>query len=200
MIASPIPQSSPILLSPSSKTTLKDSQNASPPATTPDSQGDNGGGSSNYKDLRGYALWAISYGIASTIALRTIDALTSSRRTSGHEIAQQKKKKKKKRKLVVVPVDLVIDHSVQVDVARSENAVQENIGLEFQRNKERFVFLKWGSNVFHNRLIVPPGFGIVHQVNLEYLGRIVFNTNGVAGWGVEGIESEATMFGQTCMK
>ncbi|KAL7249260.1 hypothetical protein ACSBR1_011419 [Camellia fascicularis] len=117
----------------------------------------------------------------------------------------------------LVPVDLVIDHSVQVDVARSENAVQANMGLEFQRNKERFAFLKWGSNAFHNMLVVPPGSGIVHQVNLEYLGRVVFNTNGilypdsvvgtdshttmidglgVAGWGVGGIEAEATMLGQ----
>lgn len=63
-----------------------------------------------------------------------------------------------------VPVDLVIDHSVQVDVARSENAVQANMELEFQRNKERFGFLKWGSNAFNNMLVVPPGSGIVHQV------------------------------------
>lgn len=63
-----------------------------------------------------------------------------------------------------VPVDLVIDHSVQVDVARSENAVQANMELEFQRNKERFGFLKWGSNAFKNMLVVPPGSGIVHQV------------------------------------
>jgi len=63
-----------------------------------------------------------------------------------------------------VPVDLVIDHSVQVDVARSENAVQANMELEFQRNKERFSFLKWGSNAFNNMLVVPPGSGIVHQV------------------------------------
>ncbi|CAI0392783.1 unnamed protein product [Linum tenue] len=117
----------------------------------------------------------------------------------------------------LVPVDLVIDHSVQVDVARSENAVQSNMELEFQRNKERFAFLKWGSNAFDNMLVVPPGSGIVHQVNLEYLGRVVFNTNGllypdsvvgtdshttmidglgVAGWGVGGIEAEATMLGQ----
>ncbi|XP_073008649.1 putative aconitate hydratase, cytoplasmic [Typha latifolia] len=117
----------------------------------------------------------------------------------------------------LVPVDLVIDHSVQVDVARSENAVQENMELEFQRNNERFGFLKWGSTAFHNMLVVPPGSGIVHQVNLEYLGRVVFNTNGllypdsvvgtdshttmidglgVAGWGVGGIEAEATMLGQ----
>ncbi|KAB2613617.1 aconitate hydratase [Pyrus ussuriensis x Pyrus communis] len=117
----------------------------------------------------------------------------------------------------LVPVDLVIDHSVQVDVARSANAVQANMDLEFQRNKERFAFLKWGSTAFHNMLVVPPGSGIVHQVNLEYLGRVVFNNDGllypdsvvgtdshttmidglgVAGWGVGGIEAEATMLGQ----
>ncbi|KAJ4976543.1 hypothetical protein NE237_001649 [Protea cynaroides] len=117
----------------------------------------------------------------------------------------------------LVPVDLVIDHSVQVDVARSENAVKANMDLEFQRNKERFAFLKWGSTAFHNMLVVPPGSGIVHQVNLEYLGRVVFNTDGllyldsvvgtdshttmidglgVAGWGVGGIEAEAAMLGQ----
>ncbi|GKV42686.1 hypothetical protein SLEP1_g50066 [Rubroshorea leprosula] len=120
-----------------------------------------------------------------------------------------------------VPVDLVIDHSVQVDVARSENAVQANMELEFQRNKERFAFLKWGSSAFHNMLVVPPGSGIVHQVNLEYLGRVVFNTDGilypdsvvgtdfhttmidglgVAGWGVGGIEAEAAMLGQMLKK
>ncbi|XP_010278679.1 PREDICTED: aconitate hydratase, cytoplasmic-like [Nelumbo nucifera] len=117
----------------------------------------------------------------------------------------------------LVPVDLVIDHSVQVDVARSENAVQSNMELEFQRNRERFAFLKWGSTAFSNMLVVPPGSGIVHQVNLEYLGRVVFNTDGilypdsvvgtdshttmidglgVAGWGVGGIEAEAAMLGQ----
>lgn len=63
-----------------------------------------------------------------------------------------------------VPVDLVIDHSVQVDLARSENAVQANMELEFQRNNERFGFLKWGSTAFRNMLVVPPGSGIVHQV------------------------------------
>nr|WMP39830.1 aconitate hydratase [Physalis pubescens] len=120
----------------------------------------------------------------------------------------------------LVPVDLVIDHSVQVDVARSENAVQANMELEFQRNKERFAFLKWGSNAFRNMLVVPPGSGIVHQVNLEYLGRVVFNREGllypdsvvgtdshttmidglgVAGWGVGGIEAGATMFGPMSM-
>ncbi|KAF5948551.1 hypothetical protein HYC85_014508 [Camellia sinensis] len=117
----------------------------------------------------------------------------------------------------LVPVDLVIDHSVQVDVTRSENAVQANMELELQRNKERFAFLKWGSSAFHNMLVVPPGSGIVHQVNLEYLGRVVFNSDGmlypdsvvgtdshttmidglgVAGWGVGGIEAEAVMLGQ----
>ncbi|GJN39489.1 hypothetical protein PR202_gb28611 [Eleusine coracana subsp. coracana] len=117
----------------------------------------------------------------------------------------------------LVPVDLVIDHSVQVDVARSPNALQSNMELEFSRNNERFGFLKWGSTAFQNMLVVPPGSGIVHQVNLEYLGRVVFNTDGmlypdsvvgtdshttmidglgVAGWGVGGIEAEATMLGQ----
>ncbi|XP_019462415.1 PREDICTED: aconitate hydratase, cytoplasmic-like isoform X2 [Lupinus angustifolius] len=117
----------------------------------------------------------------------------------------------------LVPVELVIDHSVQVDVARSEDALQANMEFEIQRNKERFGFLKWGSSAFDNVLVIPPGSGIVHQVNLEYLGRVVFNTDGilypdsvigtdshtpmidglgVAGWGVGGIEAEAAMLGQ----
>lgn len=73
---------------------------------------------------------------------------------------------------VQVPVDLVIDHSVQVDVARSPNALQANMELEFSRNKERFGFLKWGSTAFHNMLVVPPGSGIVHQVNALESGTL----------------------------
>lgn len=117
-----------------------------------------------------------------------------------------------------IPVDLVIDHSVQVDVAGTSDAVKRNETLEMQRNRERFQFLKWGSKAFDNLLIVPPGSGIVHQVNLEYLARVVFNHNGmlypdsvvgtdshttmingvgVAGWGVGGIEAEAAMLGQS---
>ena len=116
------------------------------------------------------------------------------------------------------PVDLVIDHSVQVDAAGTPDAAQRNEELEFQRNRERFQFLKWGSKAFDNFKIVPPGSGIVHQVNLEYLARVVFNREnmlypdsvvgtdshttminglGVAGWGVGGIEAEAVMLGQT---
>lgn len=115
------------------------------------------------------------------------------------------------------PSDLVIDHSVQVDVSRSEEARAKNEALEFERNKERFMFLKWGAKAFENMLIVPPGSGIVHQVNLEYLARLCFNQDGllypdsvvgtdshttminglgVVGWGVGGIEAEAVMLGQ----
>ena len=117
----------------------------------------------------------------------------------------------------LVPVDLVIDHSVQVDSYRNENAVEENLRIEMERNAERFQFLKWGAKAFDNLQIVPPGSGIVHQVNLEYLARVVFNKDGVlypdsvvgtdshttmidglgvAGWGVGGIEAEAVMLGQ----
>ncbi|KAM3139420.1 Aconitate hydratase mitochondrial [Paramecium bursaria] len=116
------------------------------------------------------------------------------------------------------PVDLVIDHSVQADVSRTPGAFEENEKIEFSRNYERFEFLKWGSTAFKNFLIVPPGSGIVHQVNLEYLARVVMEENGwlfpdsvvgtdshttminglgVAGWGVGGIEAEAVMLGQT---
>ncbi|XP_012172693.1 cytoplasmic aconitate hydratase [Bombus terrestris] len=117
----------------------------------------------------------------------------------------------------ICPSDLVIDHSIQVDFIRSKDALKKNEDLEFERNKERFMFLKWGAKAFQNMLIVPPGSGIVHQVNLEYLARVVFDTDnmlypdsvvgtdshttminglGVLGWGVGGIEAEAVMLGQ----
>ncbi|XP_047365951.1 cytoplasmic aconitate hydratase-like isoform X1 [Vespa velutina] len=117
----------------------------------------------------------------------------------------------------ICPSDLVIDHSIQVDFTRSSDALKKNEDIEFERNKERFVFLKWGAKAFENMLIVPPGSGIVHQVNLEYLARVVFDSNsllypdsvvgtdshttminglGVLGWGVGGIEAEAVMLGQ----
>ncbi|CAF4943302.1 unnamed protein product [Pieris macdunnoughi] len=116
----------------------------------------------------------------------------------------------------ICPADLVIDHSVQVDFSRTPDALNKNQELEFERNKERFQFLKWGAQAFNNMLIVPPGSGIVHQVNLEYLARVVFtddilypdsvvgtdshttmiNGLGVLGWGAGGIEAEAVMLGQ----
>src|SRR5712691_3707800 len=119
------------------------------------------------------------------------------------------------------PVELVIDHSVQVDEFGSSKAFDVNALLEFQRNKERYAFLRWGQTGFRNLAIVPPDTGIVHQVNLEYLARVVFvheeggkrtaypdtlvgtdshttmvNGLGVLGWGVGGIEAEAAMLGQ----
>lgn len=117
----------------------------------------------------------------------------------------------------LVDVDLVVDHSVQVDFARSAEAFQRNLDCEMGRNKERFAFLKWGSKAFDNMRIVPPGSGIVHQVNLEFLASVVMNKKnllypdsvvgtdshttminglGVLGWGVGGIEAEAVMLGQ----
>uniref|UniRef100_A0A8C1JQC3 Cytoplasmic aconitate hydratase n=1 Tax=Cyprinus carpio TaxID=7962 RepID=A0A8C1JQC3_CYPCA len=117
----------------------------------------------------------------------------------------------------VCPADLVIDHSIQVDFNRKSDSLQKNQDLEFERNKERFEFLKWGSKAFQNMRIIPPGSGIVHQVNLEYLARVVFERDGyyypdslvgtdshttmidglgVLGWGVGGIEAEAVMLGQ----
>jgi len=94
----------------------------------------------------------------------------------------------------VSPADLVIDHSVQVDVFRSSDALERNQEIEFQRNKERFQFLKWGARAFKNMLIVPPGSGIVHQVNLEYLGRVVFNKEGLLyPDSVVGTDSHTTM-------
>jgi aconitate hydratase len=121
----------------------------------------------------------------------------------------------------LVPVDLVIDHSVQVDFFASADALQRNAEMEFQRNKERYEFLKWGQKVFSNFRVVPPMTGIIHQINLEYLGQGVMtrtvageeyafpdtvigtdshttmiNGLGVVGWGVGGIEAEAVMLGQ----
>src|SRR3954463_16282554 len=117
----------------------------------------------------------------------------------------------------LVPVDLVIDHSVQVDFARVANALQLNMGIEFNRNHARYEFLKWGMGAFDGLKIVPPGLGIVHQVNLEYLAPGVHHKNdawfpdslvgtdshttminglGIVAWGVGGIEAEAAMLGQ----
>ena len=118
----------------------------------------------------------------------------------------------------LVPVDLVVDHSVMIDFYGKQNALDLNMKLEFQRNRERYEFMKWGMQAFDTFGVVPPGFGIVHQVNLEYLARGVhrrqdgvyypdtlvgtdshttmINGIGVVGWGVGGIEAEAAMLGQ----
>jgi len=117
----------------------------------------------------------------------------------------------------LVPVDLVVDHSVQVDFAGSADALSKNLELEFSRNRERYQFLKWGMQAFDTFKVVPPGIGIVHQVNLEYLAKGVLSAGGVyypdtlvgtdshttminglgiVGWGVGGIEAEAGMLGQ----
>ncbi|PZC72641.1 hypothetical protein B5X24_HaOG210771 [Helicoverpa armigera] len=93
----------------------------------------------------------------------------------------------------ICPADLVIDHSVQVDFARSPDALNKNQELEFERNKERFQFLKWGAQAFDNMLIVPPGSGIVHQVNLEYLARVVFSSGLLHPDSVVGTDSHTTM-------
>lgn len=117
----------------------------------------------------------------------------------------------------LVPVDLVIDHSVQVDFSSTKNAFQKNIGMEFKRNNSRYQFLKWGTQAFDGFNVIPPGIGICHQVNLEYLGKNVWekyevyypdtlvgtdshttmiNGLGIVAWGVGGIEAEAAMLGQ----
>jgi aconitate hydratase len=117
----------------------------------------------------------------------------------------------------LVPVDLVVDHSVQVDFFRTPDAMQRNLEMEFQRNRERYQFLKWGMQAFDTFKVVPPGIGIVHQVNLEYLAKGVLSSDsifypdtlvgtdshttminglGIVGWGVGGIEAEAGMLGQ----
>jgi aconitate hydratase len=132
-------------------------------------------------------------------------------------------KLKKSPKLIepLVPVDLVVDHSVQVDVAGSATAMAQNLEFEFARNRERYEFLKWGQQAFETFKVVPPGIGIVHQVNLEYLAKGVLSAGtgdqmvyypdtlvgtdshttminglGIVGWGVGGIEAEAGMLGQ----
>lgn len=119
------------------------------------------------------------------------------------------------------PVDLVIDHSVQVDAYGTDKAFQENVSIEMERNRERYIFLRWGQKGFDNFRVVPPGTGICHQVNLEYLAKVIWshstegknyaypdtlvgtdshttmiNGLGVLGWGVGGIEAEAAMLGQ----
>jgi len=117
----------------------------------------------------------------------------------------------------LVPVDLVVDHSVQIDHYGDKNVLDLNMKLEFKRNQERYQFMKWGMQAFDTFKVVPPGIGIVHQVNLEYLARGVhekdgvyypdtlvgtdshttmINGIGVVGWGVGGIEAEAGMLGQ----
>lgn len=117
----------------------------------------------------------------------------------------------------LVPVDLVVDHSVQVDVSERGDALEKNMEIEFERNTQRYQFLKWGMQAFDTFSVVPPGIGIVHQVNLEYLAKGVLenggvyypdtlvgtdshttmiNGLGVVGWGVGGIEAEAGMLGQ----
>src|SRR4051794_30075722 len=117
----------------------------------------------------------------------------------------------------LAPAELVIDHSVQIDVAGRADAFERNVELEYQRNRERYQFLRWGQTAFDDFKVVPPGTGIVHQVNIEYLARVVMvrdgkaypdtcvgtdshttmvNGLGVLGWGVGGIEAEAAMLGQ----
>ena len=129
----------------------------------------------------------------------------------------QKMGKDPKRVEPLVPVDLVVDHSVQIDSYGKKTSLDENMKLEFERNGERYQFMKWGMQAFDTFKVVPPGIGIVHQVNLEYLARGVHNKNGVyypdtlvgtdshttmingigvVGWGVGGIEAEAGMLGQ----
>ncbi|MCA9731697.1 aconitate hydratase AcnA [candidate division KSB1 bacterium] len=121
----------------------------------------------------------------------------------------------------LIPADLVVDHSVQIDSFGSADSLSENMKIEFQRNAERYTFLKWGQQAFEKFSVVPPGVGIIHQVNLEYLAKGVFSADengmqvvypdslvgtdshttminglGIVGWGVGGIEAEAVMLGQ----
>src|SRR5947209_3301601 len=117
----------------------------------------------------------------------------------------------------LAPAELVIDHSVIADLFGTPDSFSRNVELEYERNIERYQFLRWGQGAFNEFKVVPPGTGIVHQVNIEYLARVVFSRNGVAypdtlvgtdshttmvnglgvlGWGVGGIEAEAAMLGQ----
>ncbi|MFO7193280.1 MAG: aconitase family protein, partial [Thermocrispum agreste] len=117
----------------------------------------------------------------------------------------------------LAPAELVIDHSVIIDVFGRPDAFERNVEIEYERNRERYQFLRWGQNAFDEFKVVPPGTGIVHQVNIEYLARVVMARNGqaypdscvgtdshttmvnglgVLGWGVGGIEAEAAMLGQ----
>ena len=117
----------------------------------------------------------------------------------------------------LAPAEMVIDHSVIADIAGRADAFEKNVELEYQRNEERYQFLRWGQSAFNDFKVVPPGTGIVHQVNIEHLARVVFDRNGMAypdtcvgtdshttmvnglgvlGWGVGGIEAEAAMLGQ----
>lgn len=122
----------------------------------------------------------------------------------------------------ICPSDLIIDHTIQVDYFGTADSLLKNENLEIERNRERFAFLKWGAKAFRNMRIFPPGSGIMHQVNMEYLASVVFvyqrddgtkilypdsvigndshttmiNSLGVLGWGVGGIEAEAVMLGQ----
>src|SRR6476646_8458561 len=116
----------------------------------------------------------------------------------------------------LVPVDLVIDHSIQVDFSSTRDAFEKNMQMEFKRNRSRYQFLKWGTQGFDGFRVIPPGIGICHQVNLEYLAKNVWekgvyfpdslvgtdshttmiNGLGIVGWGVGGIEAEAAMLGQ----
>lgn len=122
----------------------------------------------------------------------------------------------------ICPSDLIIDHTIQVDFSGTEDSLMKNEYLEIETNRERFAFLKWGAKVFKNMRIFPPGSGIMHQVNMEYLASVVFvnerddgtkilypdsvigndshttmiNSLGILGWGVGGIEAEAVMLGQ----
>jgi aconitate hydratase len=176
------------------------------------------------KDVRNLANWNAKnpgdYEIPFTVARIVLQDFTgvpllvdlAAMRSKVHELGKDPKMIEP-----LVPVDLVVDHSVQVDFAGTQEALNRNLELEFERNRERYEFLKWGEQAFDTFKVVPPGIGIVHQVNLEYLAKGVLekdgvyypdtlvgtdshttmiNGLGVVGWGVGGIEAEAGMLGQ----